>query len=165
MFFFFCHLPFPFLFFSSCFLCFSFFSSSFDKKKFNNFIPYHTSRKSIIPPIDLPNGPFTLIVLFSAGLYEVLIRTVFKSLIESSTPGGIVMGVRPSFEGRFVVVQNCRGVVCLCLCLCHAGTRNPGRAAPQHDEVDERRTWPISPPRLGTNLEAIAFAFFCQRNG
>ncbi|KAG6022356.1 hypothetical protein E4U41_002276, partial [Claviceps citrina] len=66
------------------------------------------------------------------GLYEVFTLAVFKSLIDSSTPGGIVIGVRPSFEGRFVVVENGR-----CANVCHAGTRNPG--GPQAAPGDGRR--------------------------
>lgn len=104
---------------------------------------------------DSPNGPFTVIVFLTVGLYDVATLDVFKSPMDSSTPGGIEMGVWPSFEGRFVVVENCR-----CANVCHAGTRNPGSATGE----GMRKAWPNAFPLLGTNLEAIETCPCC-RNG
>lgn len=102
-----------------------------------------------------PNGPFTVIVFLTVGLYEVATLDVFKSLMDSSTPGGIEIGVRPSFEGRFVVVEKCR-----CADVCHAGNRNPGSATCGF----MRSAWPNAFPLAGTNLEAIEICL-CRGNG
>lgn len=113
------------------------------------------SPEQIQRPLNSPRGPFTVIVLLTVGLYEVATLVVFRSPMDNSTPGGIEIGVRPSFEGRFVVVENC-----LCANVCHAGTRNPGNATGE----DVRKAWPNAFPLVGTNFEAIG-SRPCCRNG
>jgi hypothetical protein len=103
-----------------------------------------------------PSGPLTVIVFLTVGLYDVAALEVFRSLKDSSTPGGIVIGVRPSFDGRFVVVENCR-----CANVCHAGTRNPGSAT----DEGARKAWPNALPLVGTNFEAIEICVAVAMDG
>lgn len=124
-------------------------------------VDLHSGGSAEPPPLrpraneNSPNGPLTVILLFTVGLYDVLDLNFFKSPIDNSTPGGMVIGVRPSFEGRFVVVENC-----LCANVGHAGTSNPGRAEPE----DEPKACPSTLHRRGMVFEAIE-SCPCCRNG
>ncbi|KAK1244650.1 hypothetical protein MKX07_003449 [Trichoderma sp. CBMAI-0711] len=53
-----------------------------------------------------PNGPVTVIVFLTTGLYEVALRTALGSPMTTSTPGGTDSGVRPSFDRAAGVVEN-----------------------------------------------------------
>lgn len=75
-----------------------------------------------------PSGPFTVMVRFTMFLYEVVDFAVLRSLIESSTPGGRLMGVRPSFELSFAVAEN-HGRWAFVIVCCRMETRHAGIAA------------------------------------
>lgn len=94
-----------------------------------------------------PKGPLIVIFFLKIFLYDVRSFFALGSPINSSTPGGIEMGVRPSFEGRFEVVEKCRGTANVC----HAGTRNPGSVVADEAAM----TFPNAVPRLGANMAAI----------
>lgn len=55
-----------------------------------------------------PNGPVTVIVFLTTGLYDVALRTALGSPMTTSTPGGTLSGVRPSFDRAACVVENGR---------------------------------------------------------
>lgn len=63
------------------------------------------------------------------------------------------MGVRPSFEGRFEVVEKSAAEVARGVAVCHAGTRNPGSVTGADEEAAMAQ--PIAFPRLGANMAAI----------
>jgi hypothetical protein len=78
----------------------------------------------------------------------------FGELIISSTPGGTERGVRPSFEGRFEVVEKrAAAEVARAVAGCHAGTRNPGSVTGADEDAAMVR--PNAFPRLGANMAAI----------
>jgi hypothetical protein len=95
-----------------------------------------------------------LMVFLNTFLYDVKSLFATGSPTESSTPGGIERGVRPSFEGRFEVVEK-RAVVAAVgeAVACHAGTRKPGSVTGAEDEAATAR--PNAFPRLGANMAAI----------
>lgn len=63
------------------------------------------------------------------------------------------MGVRPSLEGRFEVVEKRAAEVERGVAVCHAGTRNPGSVTGVGEEAAMAR--PNAFPRLGANMAAI----------
>lgn len=80
----------------------------------------------------LPKGPVTVNVLFGVCLYVVRSCLTHGSPIESSTPGGIEIGVRPSFDDRVAVAENCRRPCCAGAA--SAGTRNEGNVMTEDGE-------------------------------
>lgn len=77
----------------------------------------------------LPNGPVTVTVLLGILRYVVASLLTLGSPIRSSTPGGIEIGVLPSFDGRPVVAEKDR-VAALAW---KAGTRKLGRMTAEMD--------------------------------
>lgn len=75
---------------------------------------------------DVPRGPVTVTVLLGVCLYVVKSFTMYGSPIVSSTPGGIEIGVRPSFEGLEVDAENCRRAAGAAAQFWKAGTRKEG---------------------------------------
>ena len=100
----------------------------------------------------------TVIVLTTLGLYEVMLLIIFGSPSVNSTPGGTERGVRPSFEGRGPVVENCRVAVAAALD-CHAGIKKLGSETAGDDATR------IAPPSaaffVGINIAAVGIA--CRR--
>lgn len=77
-------------------------------------------------PRDVPRGPVTVTVLLGVCLYVVKSLTMYGSPILSSTPGGMEIGVRPSFEGLAVDAENCRRAAGAGAQFWKAGTRKEG---------------------------------------
>jgi hypothetical protein len=72
----------------------------------------------------------TLNVLLETFKYVVASFFTFGSPTTTSIPGGIEIGVRPSFEHCAVVAEKGRvpfGGCCVCAAVWKAGTRKPGR--------------------------------------
>ncbi|KAI6769070.1 hypothetical protein HG531_010174 [Fusarium graminearum] len=94
-----------------------------------------------------------LIVFLYTFLYDVKSLFATGSPTESSTPGGIERGVRPSLEGRFEVVEKGAAVARGAAVACHAGTKKPGSVTGPDDDAVMAR--PNAFPRLGANMAAI----------
>lgn len=77
-------------------------------------------------PRDVPRGPVTVTVLLGVCLYVVKSLTMYGSPMLSSTPGGMEIGVRPSFEGLAVDAENCRRAAGAGAQFWKAGTRKEG---------------------------------------
>lgn len=77
-------------------------------------------------PRDVPRGPVTVTVLLGVCLYVVKSLTMYGSPMLSSTPGGMEIGVRPSFEGLAVDAENCRLAAGAGAQFWKAGTRKEG---------------------------------------
>ena len=93
----------------------------------------------------------TVIVLLTLDFQSRAPRWILGSLMISSTPGGIDIGVRPSFDWHPGVVENCRGLVANVVC--HAGTRNRGRDT----ACEENMAWRSALPLQGAIVAAIGF--------
>lgn len=63
-------------------------------------------------------------VFFTSVWYEVMLLLVFGSLMITSTPVGIEIGIRPSFDPHLDVAEK---VLLDCCCCCHAGRRKDGK--------------------------------------
>lgn len=94
-----------------------------------------------------------LIVFLYTFLYDVKSLFATGSPTESSTPGGIERGVRPSLEGRFEVVEKGAAVARGAAVACHAGTKKPGSVTGPDDDAVMAR--PNAFPLLGANMAAI----------
>lgn len=81
--------------------------------------------------------------------YDVASFLTIGSPIRISTPGGIVMGVRPSLDGRAGVEEKCRGRLAGVGGVWRAGTRKLGRVATTGEEAEAR-----SRERLGASMVA-----------
>ena len=75
---------------------------------------------------DVPRGPVTVTVLLGVCLYVVKSFTMYGSPMVSSTPGGMEIGVRPSFDGLDVDAENCRRAAGAGAQFWKAGTRKEG---------------------------------------
>lgn len=81
--------------------------------------------------------------------YDVASFLTTGSPIRISTPGGIVMGVRPSLDGRAGVEEKCRGRLAGVGGVWRAGMRKLGRVATTGEEAEAR-----SRERLGASMVA-----------
>lgn len=75
---------------------------------------------------DVPRGPVTVTVLLGVCLYVVKSFNMYGSPMVSSTPGGMEIGVRPSFECLEVDAENCRRAAGAGAQFWKAGTRKEG---------------------------------------
>jgi hypothetical protein len=79
------------------------------------------------PTRGIPRGPVTVTVLLGVCLYVVKSLCMYGSPMVSSTPGGIEIGVRPSFEGLEVDTENWRRAAGAGAQFWKAGTRKEGK--------------------------------------